>query len=124
MIKIIIISSLFYLQLLGASFSSQKKIHESQISEIAKNIRCLVCVNESVESSNSEFAEDIKNLIRNKLKNGKSKNEIYSFLKSKYGDYVLFDPPFQTNTFILWVLPFMCLMFGFLIIKRFIKFKK
>ena len=74
--------------------------------EISKNIRCLVCNNQSIVNSNSEFAIDIKKMIREKLADGKNKNQIFKFLKSKYGDYVLFDPPFQSNTFMLWILPF------------------
>ena len=101
------------------------KVSDAELNEISKNIRCLVCKNQSIVNSNSEFAIDIKKMIREKLADGKNKNQIFKFLKSKYGDYVLFDPPFQSNTFILWILPFLFLFLGtsFLAIK-YIKFRK
>ena len=101
------------------------KVSDAKLNEISKNIRCLVCQNQSIVNSNSEFAIDIKKMIREKLADGKNKNQIFKFLKSKYGDYVLFDPPFQSNTFILWILPFLFLFLGtsFLAIK-YIKFRK
>ena len=92
------------------------KIPEVQVSEIAKNIRCLVCENQSIESSNSEFAIDIKKMIRKKLASGRKKEEIFKFLKSKYGDHVLFDPPFQKNTIFLWILPFLLMFIGIVLI--------
>ena len=92
------------------------KISEVQVSEIAKNIRCLVCKNQSIESSNSEFAIDIKKMIRKKLASGGEKEEIFKFLKSKYGDYVLFDPPFQKNTIFLWIVPFLLMFIGIVLI--------
>ena len=101
------------------------KVSDAKLNEISKNIRCLVCQNQSIVNSNSEFAIDIKKMIREKLADGKNKHEIFKFLKSKYGDYVLFDPPFQSNTFMLWILPFLFLFLGtsFLAIK-YIKFRK
>ena len=101
------------------------KVSDSKLNEISKNIRCLVCQNQSIVNSNSEFAIDIKNMIREKLADGKNKHEIFKFLKSKYGDYVLFDPPFQSNTFMLWILPFLFLFLGTLFLaKKYIKFRK
>ena len=80
---------------------------------------------QSIVNSNSEFAIDIKRMIKEKLIKGENKHEIFKFLKSKYGDYVLFDPPFQFNTLMLWLLPFLLLILGtsFLAVK-YIKFKK
>ena len=101
------------------------KVSDAKLNEISKNIRCLVCQNQSIVNSNSEFAIDIKKMIREKLADGKNKHEIFKFLKSKYGDYVLFDPPFQSNTFMLWILPFLFLFFGILFLaKKYIKFRK
>ena len=101
------------------------KVSDAKLNEISKNIRCLVCQNQSIVNSNSEFAIDIKKMIREKLADGKNKHEIFKFLKSKYGDYVLFDPPFQSNTFMLWILPFLFLFLGTLFLaKKYIKFRK
>ena len=101
------------------------KVSDAKLNEISKNIRCLVCQNQSIVNSNSEFAIDIKKMIREKLADGKNKHEIFKFLKSKYGDYVLFDPPFQSNTFMLWILPFLFLFLGTLFLaKKYIKYRK
>ena len=85
---------------------------ENRVNQISKNIRCLVCRNESIESSNSEFANDIRKMIKTKLLEGENDEYIFKYLKSKYGDYVLFEPPLQINTLMLWLLPFLCLLLG------------
>ena len=81
--------------------------------EISQNIKCLVCQNQSIDESNSEIAKDLKVLIKNKLKNGVSDDEIYNFLRDRYGDSILLKPPLKTNTILLWFLPFIILVFGF-----------
>ena len=90
-------------------YADFKKINSNlivnQVNEISKNIRCLVCRNETIESSNSEFANDIRRMIKAKLLKGKSEEYIFKYLKSRYGDYILFKPPLQINTLILWMKP-------------------
>ena len=125
-ILILVLFTLFVTDMCFGKIDNQNiRVSDAEINKISKNIRCLVCRNQSIVNSNSEFAIDIKKMIREKLEDGKNKNEIFKFLKSKYGDYVLFDPPFQYNTFFLWVLPFIFLFLGtsFLAI-RYIKVKK
>ncbi len=125
-ILILVLFTLFVTDMCFGKIDNQNiRVSDAEINKISKNIRCLVCRNQSIVNSNSEFAIDIKKMIREKLEDGKNKNEIFKFLKSKYGDYVLFDPPFQYNTFLLWVLPFIFLFLGtsFLAI-RYIKVKK
>ena len=96
----------------------------NRIREISQNVRCLVCQNQSIDESNSELAKDLKILIKEKLILGDSDEEIYGFLKERYGDYILLKPPLNLNTVILWFLPFIVLMFGSILIFKIIKFNK
>ena len=89
--------------------------------EISQNIKCLVCQNQSIDESNSEIAKDLKVLIKNKLKDGVSDDEIYNFLRDRYGDSILLKPPLKTNTILLWFLPFIFLVFGSFFVIRFFK---
>ena len=93
----------------------------NRIREISQNVRCLVCQNQSIDESNSELAKDLKILIREKLILGDSDEEIYGFLKERYGDYILLKPPLNLNTVILWFLPFIVLIFGSILIFKIIK---
>ena len=96
----------------------------NRIREISQNVRCLVCQNQSIDESNSELAKDLKILIKEKLILGDSDEEIYGFLKERYGDYILLKPPLNLNTVILWFLPFIVLMFGSILIIKIIKSNK
>ena len=96
----------------------------NRIREIAQNVRCLVCQNQSIDESNSELAKDLKILIKEKLILGDSDEEIYGFLRERYGDYILLKPPLNLNTVILWFLPFIVLMFGSIQIFKIIKSNK
>ena len=96
----------------------------NRIREISQNVRCLVCQNQSIDESNSELAKDLKILIKEKLILGGSDEEIYGFLKERYGDYILLKPPLNLNTVILWFLPFIVLMFGSILIFKIIKSNK
>ena len=96
----------------------------NRIRQISQNVRCLVCQNQSIDESNSELAKDLKILIKEKLILGDSDEEIYGFLKERYGDYILLKPPLNVNTVILWFLPFIVLMFGSILIFKIIKSNK
>ena len=89
---------------------------ELRARKISKKIRCLVCQNQSIDDSSALLAKDLRILIREKIKDGNSDKEIYEFLTDRYGDFILLDPSFKTNTFLLWVLPFVFLMFGLFIV--------
>ena len=98
---------------------------EKRLNEISNNVRCLVCRNQSIYDSNSDFANDIKKIIMIHLNDNKSDEFIYKFLKSKYGEYILFKPPFQINTLILWTLPFILIISGLIFFTfKFLKFRK
>ncbi len=90
----------------------------SKINEISKNLRCLICQGQSIYDSNSEFALSIKTLISDKLASGNSEDEIYNFLKAKYGDWIVYEPEFNKYTLVLWILPLFLFIFGGLLIVR------
>jgi cytochrome c-type biogenesis protein CcmH len=92
--------------------------------KITKNLRCLICQGQSVHDSDSEFANSLKILVEKKLKEGQSENQIYDFLRDKYGEWILYDPEFGKSTYFLWLLPILMFLIGSLIIlKLFIKKK-
>ena len=89
--------------------------------KITKNLRCLICQGQSVYDSDSEFANSLKVLVDKKLEEGFSEKQIYSFFKDKYGEWILYDPGLNKNTYILWLLPIlMFLIGGAIIFKSFI----
>ena len=88
--------------------------------KIAKNLRCLICQGQSVYDSDSEFAISLKLVIKNKIQEGMNEEQIYSFLKTKYGEWILYDPVFNRNTYFLWLLPLLIFLAGgAIIIRRF-----
>ena len=73
--------------------------------EIGKELRCLVCQNEDIQNSNADIAKDLRKVVRKKLTEGETKEQIIDFVHSKYGDFVLFKPPVRFDTLGLWLLP-------------------
>ena len=107
--------------LLADTSNSNKNFIINKTREISQNIKCLVCQNQSIDESNSEIAKDLKILIKDKLKDGVTDKEIYKFLRDRYGDTILLKPPLETNTILLWFLPFIILVFGSIFVIRFFK---
>ena len=91
--------------------------------EITKNLRCLICQGQSVYDSDSDFANSMKILVDKKLEEGLSENQIYDFFKEKYGEWILYDPSLNKNTYILWLLPILIFLLGGAIILKKLKFK-
>ena len=89
---------------------------ELRARDISKNIRCMVCQNQSIDESNAPLAKDLRILIREKIKDGKNNDEIYEFLTDRYGDFILLNPPFKLNTLVLWFFPFIFFGIGIFII--------
>ena len=121
--KIIIITSICFLQLLPVNSYSvepnevlKNDKHEQRARNISKNIRCLICQNQSIDESNAPLAKDLRILIREKIEDGKNNEEIYKFLTDRYGDFILLKPPFNLSTLALWFLPFIFLLIGIFII--------
>ena len=89
---------------------------ELRARNISKNVRCLVCQNQSIDESSAPLAKDLRISIRNKIKEGFNNKEIYNFLTDRYGDFILLNPPFKKSTIILWILPFMLLCIGIFVV--------
>ena len=106
------------------SFNYLKASNEDMKSKITKNLRCLICQGQSVYDSDSEFANSLKVLVDKKLEEGFSENEIYVYFKDKYGEWILYDPGLNKNTYILWLLPILIFLIGGAIILKSFIFKK
>ena len=91
---------------------------ELRARNLSKNIRCLICQNQSIDDSSAPIAKDLRILIRDKIKEGKSNDEIYNFLTERYGDFILLKPALKINTIALWFLPFVFLLIGAFFIYR------
>jgi cytochrome c-type biogenesis protein CcmH len=85
---------------------------EQRAREISKEIRCVVCQNESIDSSNADLAKDMRVLIRQRLKAGDSDAKVKAYLVERYGDYVLLNPPMKPATYALWFGPAAVLVLG------------
>ena len=91
---------------------------ELRARNISKNIRCLVCQNQSIDESSAPLAKDLRKIVRNKITEGLTDKEIYKFLTDRYGDFILLNPPFKTSTMILWGLPFVLFFIALLVLYR------
>jgi len=89
---------------------------ELRARKISKNIRCMICQNQSIDESSAPLAKDLRVLIRSKIKEGYDNDEIYKFLTDRYGDFILLKPPLKTSTLALWFLPFLFFIIGTFII--------
>jgi len=83
--------------------------------ELAKQLRCLVCQNETIADSRAGLAQDLRNKLREQMAAGKSDEEIIAYMTDRYGDFVLYRPPLKATTVLLWVGPFLLLAIGILI---------
>ena len=118
------ILKIFIIVFLSASFSqlkSDEKNNELK-SKILKNIRCLICQGQSVYDSESDFASSIKAIVVRKINEGLMEEQIYEFLREKYGDWIVYDPQLNKNTYILWLLPLLLFLLGGAIMKKKLKF--
>ena len=94
----------------------QNPKQEIRARDISKNIRCLVCQNQSIDDSSAPLAKDLRALIRIKVQENDTDEEIYKFLTDRYGDFILLKPPFKISTFLLWSLPFVFIIIGIFIL--------
>lgn len=94
----------------------QNPKQEMRARDISKNIRCLVCQNQSIDDSAAPLAKDLRALIRIKVQENDTDEEIYKFLTDRYGDFILLKPPFKISTFLLWSLPFVFFIIGIFIL--------
>lgn len=121
--KFFLIILVFFLQLFSNTTLSvepdeilKNQEQETRARKISKNIRCMVCQNQSIDESDAPLAKDLRILIRERIKEGKNNKEIYDFLTKRYGDFILLKPPFKLSTSLLWLLPFIFFAIGVLLI--------
>ena len=87
---------------------------EERARVISADVRCVVCQNEPIDSSNAGVARDLRLIIRERLVAGDTNEEVFEYLVARYGDFVLFNPPWKPSTYALWLGPFVILALGFL----------
>lgn len=97
---------------------------EARAQEIMKQLRCLVCQNQSIVDSDAGLAKDLRIIVRERMIEGDSDDEVLRFMTSRYGDWVLLKPPFDGATIILWLSPLLLLLIGFFVIYRNQKLRK
>ena len=94
---------------------------QARFENIAKDLRCLVCQNESIADSNVELASDLRRQVREMLVAGKSDDEIFDFMTDRYGEFVRFNPPVDRKTALIWGAPFIVVLLGVVIIVRIVR---
>jgi len=123
--KIIILTNIIYiiLSIVNPIFAEENYL---RVDKVSKNLRCLICQGQSIYDSQSDFALSVKDLIKEKIDEGQNDDEIYNYLKIKYGDWILYEPRLDKKTVLLWLLPLILFVFGGLLIFRkvFIKLDK
>ena len=119
-LKYIII--LFLISNINLSFADE---HEIKLqNKITKNLRCLICQGQSIYDSDSQFAISLKILVEKKLSEGLSEKEIYEYFENKYGEWILYEPKFNKNTYFLWLLPILMFLLGGAILFKLFIIKK
>src|SRR6267142_5276328 len=101
--------------------ASDDPVLEDRVMNLAKELRCLVCQNETLADSRADLAVDLRNQIREQMKAGKSDKEIIGFMTARYGKFILFRPPMDPTTYLLWFGPFAFLLGGLLVLFRYLK---
>ena len=94
---------------------------EQRLKDLSKELRCLVCQNETLADSQAGLAEDLRREIREQIKAGKTDKEIISFLTARYGQFILYRPQVTPTTYLLWFGPFIILIAGFFLLFRYIR---
>ena len=101
--------------------ASADPVLEERVMNLSRELRCLVCQNETLADSRADLAEDLRNQIREQMKAGKSDKEIVAYLTQRYGKFILYNPPIDPTTYLLWFGPFVLLLAGLFVLFRFVK---
>ena len=96
-------------------------VQEARYKKLIDELRCLVCQNQNLADSNAELAQDMRSLTYDMVRDGRTNEEIVSFMVARYGDFVMYRPPFKTSTALLWIGPFIILVVGVLVLLLFIR---
>ena len=95
---------------------AEDPVLEKRVNEISAELRCLVCQNQTIADSHAELAVDLKNQVREMVKQGQSQDEIVDYMVQRYGDFVRYRPPVKASTILLWVGPFLLLVIGLVVL--------
>ena len=106
------LSLLFFIGISDYRESHSTEVDNSEMIEISKELKCIECDGQNVYESNSHFSKSIKAYILDQLSEGNDRSTIIENIRLRYGDAVLMKPPFQQNTLVLWIMPFLILIFG------------
>jgi cytochrome c-type biogenesis protein CcmH len=104
-----------------ACAAAQDPALERRVTNLAHELRCLVCQNQTIADSSAPLAVDLRNQIREQLAAGKSERDVVDFMVERYGDFVLYRPPLKASTVLLWAGPFAFLIIGFYLLIRFLR---
>jgi cytochrome c-type biogenesis protein CcmH len=110
----------FFTMVASVAFADDANL-DRRVMNLAHELRCLVCQNQTLADSNAPLAQDLRNEIREQMAAGKSEREVVDFLVARYGDFVLYRPPLKATTLLLWVGPFLFLAFGAFVLVRFVR---
>jgi len=94
---------------------------EQRLQKLSQELRCLVCQNETLADSRADLAEDLRDEIREQMKAGKTDKEIIDYLTARYGKFILYNPPVDPTTYLLWFGPFLLLLAGLFLLFRYVK---
>src|SRR5882672_11029398 len=101
--------------------SAADPVLEARVMKLSKELRCIVCQNEKLADSRADLAEDLRGQLREQMKAGRSEKEIISYLTERYGKFILYNPPVDPTTYLLWFGPFVLLLGGLLLLFRYLK---
>jgi cytochrome c-type biogenesis protein CcmH len=104
--------------------SAADPVLEERLMKLSKELRCLVCQNETLADSRADLAEDLRQQIREQMKAGKSDKEIVAYLTQRYGKFILYNPPIDPTTYLLWFGPFVLLLAGLFVLFRYLKHRR
>jgi cytochrome c-type biogenesis protein CcmH len=97
---------------------------EARARDVGQELRCLVCRNQSIDDSDADLAHDLRVLVRERIKAGDSNDQVIAYIRSRYGDFVLLRPPFETGTLLLWGGPALILLLGAVGIRRYYRHRR
>jgi cytochrome c-type biogenesis protein CcmH len=101
--------------------SAADPVLEERVMKLSKELRCLVCQNETLADSRADLAEDLRAQIREQMKAGNSDKQIVAYLTERYGKFILYNPPVDPTTYLLWFGPFILLIAGLAVLFRYLK---
>lgn len=99
-------------------YAFDEPARQAEFRELLGEIRCLVCQNESLAGSQAGLAQDLRNEVYRLMQEGRSRAEVVDFLVARYGDFVLYDPPFKLSTLPLWLGPIVLAVIGVIVLRR------